>query len=61
MGVILVQEGKDCATQKPAAHFCGGVLSATIHVEQSTVVDRTSQVDLEFVLRSHAQSGHSPW
>jgi hypothetical protein len=30
-------------TQKPAAHFCGRVLSAAIHFGQNTMLDRTSQ------------------
>jgi hypothetical protein len=30
-------------TQKPAAHGCGRALGETIHFEQNTMVDRTSQ------------------
>jgi hypothetical protein len=45
MAAIMSDRGD--RTQKPAAHFCGRVLSETLHFEQNTMFHCTSQTEIE--------------
>jgi hypothetical protein len=50
MAAIMFDRGD--LTQKPAAHFCGRVLSNAIHFEQNTMFHWTSQTEIEVFFHS---------
>jgi hypothetical protein len=46
-GTTAITLDCEAPTQKPAAHFCGRVLGATIDYEQNTPFHWTSQMKIE--------------